>query len=176
MEITPEYLRELLDYDSITGRFTWKARKLRPRVERIDKAWNTRFAGKIVAERRHRRGHLQIGIHCKNYMAHRVAWAIYYGVWPDSDLDHKNGKPAENWIDNLRPATESENLCNSKLRVDNTSGHKGVSWLPGEKKWQVYITKDKKTRHLGRVDSLEEAISIRRAAEAQLHGEFARSA
>lgn len=175
MKITPEYLRELLDYNPLTGRFTWKLRKLRPDLERIDKGWNKRFAGKLVAERRHRHGHLQIQIHCKNHMAHRVAWAIHYGVRPNSDLDHKNGIPSENWIENLRPATESENLCNAKIRVDNTSGVKGVSWLESEKKWQAYITKDKKTRHLGRYDSFEVAVSIRRAAEAQLHGEFART-
>lgn len=176
MEITPEYLRELLDYNPDTGRFVWKTRKIRPGFERADKGWNKRFPGKLVAERRHRHGHLQIGIHCKNYMAHRVAWAIYYGVWPDSDLDHKNGIPDQNWIKNLRPATESENLCNSKIRIDNTSGVKGVSWKPAENKWQVYITKNGKTKSLARVTSFEEAVAIRRKAEKELHGEFARSA
>lgn len=176
MEITPEYLREILEYNPETGRFIWKKRKLRPGIEKTDKGWNTRFAGKMVAERRHRHGHLQIGIHCKNYMAHRVAWAIYYGYWPESDLDYKNGKPSENWIKNLRPATESENLCNAKIRIDNTSGVKGVSWMEREKKWQVYITKDRKTRPLGRFSSFEEAVAVRRTAEAALHGEFARNA
>lgn len=176
MNINPLYLRELLDYDPVTGSFVWRERKLRPGFERIDKGWNKRFAGKPVAKRYHRHGHLQIQIHCKNYMAHRVAWAIFYGFWPEFDLDHKNGNPDDNWIENLRPATHSQNMCNSKLRVDNTSGVKGVSWKEKEKKWQVYITKDGKTRSLARVASFNEAVAIRQRAEAELHGEFARLA
>lgn len=107
-------------------------------------------------------------------MAHRVAWAIFYGEWPVSDIDHRNGISGDNRIENLRPASDSENQCNAKIRIDNTSGVKGVSWSKKENKWQAYITKDKKTRPLGRYASFEEAVSARRLAERNLHGQFVR--
>ena len=175
MNITPKYIRQLLDYNPDSGRFVWRRRLLRDGVERLDKAWNTRFAGIAVAERSHRHGHLQIGLHCKNYMAHRVAWAHYYDEWPDSDLDHINGNPKDNRISNLRLASVSENLCNSKIRMDNTSGVKGVSWSKKSNKWYAYITKDQKMVSLGRYLDFNDAVAARVRGEERLHGKFARA-
>lgn len=172
--ITPEYIRELLDYDPQTGDFIWMRRKLRSNFERMDKIWNSRLAGKPVAKRKHRHGHLQIGLHCKNYMAHRVAWAHYYGKWPEHDIDHKNGNPADNRITNLRLATDSENLCNAKIRINNTSGIKGVSWNKKSHKWYAYINKDSKMIGIGRFHCFGRAIAARKVAEKELHGEFVR--
>lgn len=172
--ITPEYIRELLDYDPATGDFVWRRRKLRNGFERMDKIWNSRLAGKPVAKRRHRHGHLQIGIYCRNYMYHRIAWAHYYGEWPEIDLDHKNGNPSDNRITNLRLATESQNLCNAKIRIDNTSGVKGVSWSRREKKWYSYITKDSKMINIGIYHCFGQAVAARKRVEKELHGDFVR--
>ncbi len=175
--MTPKKVRELLAYDPLTGGFTWKKRKLRNGFERIDKGWNTRFAGKMVAIRVHRFGHCQIGLHCRNYMAHRLAWMIHYGIIPSRNLDHINGDPQDNRIVNLRLASQSENLRNSRLRKDNTSGYKGVSWDKKSQRWQVYIKPEgRNTIALGRFAILEDAIEARKSAEQQYHGEFARAA
>lgn len=176
MNITAENIRTFVDYDSVTGRFTWKTREIRPGMKLTDEGWNTRFAGKLVAERRHRHGHLQIGLFCKNYIAHRIAWMWFYGVKPERDLDHKNGDPSDNRISNLRLATTSQNLMNSKTRTDNTSGVKGVSWSRKSKKWYAYIVVDQKMRALGLYDEIDDAITARKRAETELHGEFARAA
>jgi hypothetical protein len=172
--ISPQYIRDLLDYDPETGIFIWKHRQLRKGIERLDKAWNTRLAGKIVASFCHRNGHLYFSIHNKNCAAHRVAWAHYYGQWPDRDIDHRNGNPADNRISNLRLATDSQNLCNAKIRVNNTSGFKGVSWSKKERKWYAYITKDKKMIGIGRFHCFGKAIVARKLAAKQMHGDFVR--
>ncbi len=175
--LSPEYIRSLLDYNPETGEFVWRERKIREEYHcsRIDKGWNTRFAGKkIPAQWVH--GGLRIGLHCKNYVAHRIAWLIYYGEWPSQDIDHINGNPMDNRIVNLRLATDSENLCNQKKRIDNTSGVKGVSWSKKENKWYAYINKDKKMTGLGRFVSFDDAVAARMAAEKQYHGSFARTA
>lgn len=176
--MTPKKAKALLSYNPITGRFHWLKRRLRPGFERIDKGWNTRFVGRMVAERRHRHGHLQIGLHCKNYMAHRLAWMIFYGEKPPSDIDHKNGDPSDNRIENLRLCTDSENLRNSKTRTDNTSGIRGVSWDKKSKKWYAYINTGGygSMLSLGRFEILAEAIAARKAAEIKYFGEFARAA
>jgi len=176
MKITPEYIRKILAYDPETGNLVWLRRELRAGFERIDKGWNKRFAGCPVAFRRHRHGHGQIEIHCKNFMLHRVAWVHYYGEWPRGHLDHINGDPSDNRIRNLREATQSQNMMNAAIRSDNRSGVKGVSWSKKEMRWYAYINKNKKMISLGRYESLEDAIVARLNGEKIYHGDFARAA
>lgn len=176
--MTPSQARALLDYDSLTGIFTWKRRKLRKGFERIDKGWNTRFAGKLVAPRVHKHGHRQIGLHCHNYMAHRLAWMIHYGKVPSRHLDHINGDPQDNRIANLRLATQSENMRNSCRRKDNTSGVRGVSWDKKSQKWYAYINTGGygSMVSLGHFNNIEDAANARKIAEIKYFGEFARAA
>ena len=175
-DLTVSVVREIFDLDRARGVLIWRPRKPRTGdLGRTDKAWNSKFAGKDVSFRRHRHGHLQVGIWGKNYMTHRIIWMHHYGDAPDGHIDHINGIPDDNRIENLRLATQSENMCNARLRSNNTSGHKGVSWMPKHNKWQAYITKDKKTRPLGYFASFEEACAARKEAERRLHGEFART-
>lgn len=58
-------------------------------------------------------------------------------------------------------------LCNltNKLRVDNTSGHKGVYWVEKAKLWRVSITIQKKTHHIGYFKDYEQAVIAREEAE-----------
>lgn len=58
-------------------------------------------------------------------------------------------------------------LLNSKLRVDNTSGIKGVSVVKRKNaiKYQARIGLKNKSIHLGTFDTLEEAIKARKDAE-----------
>ena len=54
-------------------------------------------------------------------------------------IDHINGDGLDNRRDNLRIATLEQNQGNSKLRKDNTSGYKGISWHRNAKKWIVQL-------------------------------------
>lgn len=174
--LTAEILRELVTYDPDTGNFTWRRRKLRHGLERIDRGWNTRLAGNPVAKRRHRHGHLQIGLaeYGSNFMAHRLAWLYVHGSWPSMDLDHINGKHDDNRIANLREVTKSQNLMNQKMRVNNTSGVTGVSWAAKSKKWSAQIQVRGKMISLGRFVDKDEAIRVRQEAEDRYFGEFMR--
>jgi hypothetical protein len=62
------------------------------------------------------------------YREHRLAWLYMTGEWPTHEIDHINGDRVDNRFCNLREATASENRWNSRKRVNNTSGYKGVSW------------------------------------------------
>lgn len=88
-------------------------------------------------------------------------------------IDHKNRNPLDNRRCNLRYATKSTNAMNSKLRKDNTSGIKGVSWNKEKEKWEVYITKNKKTIKLGYFENIKYAALYRANKEEELFGEFA---
>jgi hypothetical protein len=88
-------------------------------------------------------------------------------------VDHIDGNPLENRKAFLRPATQAENGKNAKMRDDNTSGHKGVTWNKDKKKWQAYIHHEGRRIHLGYFTDLEEAAKAYREAAVKYHKEFA---
>ncbi len=72
--------------------------------------------------------------------------------------------------ENCRWINYSEQNFNQTLNSHNTSGKTGVSWNKEKSRWEVYITKDKKTKKLGYYTSLEEAIKVRENAELEYYG------
>jgi hypothetical protein len=150
------YIRERLDYDPGTGVFVWRYCETMPR------RWNTRWAGK-VAGTDHNHGYRQIMI--GRHFAHRLAWVIATGEWPQDQLDHVNGVRNDNRISNLRIVSNTENGRNAAMRSDNTSGVTGVCWAKREGKWMAYITVDQRLINLGYFDNPADAISARKAAE-----------
>lgn len=88
------------------------------------------------------------------------------------DVDHKNHIITDNRKSNLRIVLHNENLMNTKLYSNNTTGVKGVYWDKSRKKWMACITAYKKTYHLGRFDKFEDAVKARKDAELKYHGEY----
>lgn len=91
----------------------------------------------------------------------------------DRDVDHANHNTFDNTRKNLRICTTSENVCNSRRRVTNRSGHKGVDFMPSHGKWRARITIQGETIHLGMFGSRDEAIAEYTAAAIRLHRNFA---
>ena len=98
---------------------------------------------------------------------------MFHGYMP-KEIDHIDNNPSNNRIENLREATRSEQLCNTKLRKDSTSGIKGVTWDKSRNKWIVSINKDKKTMFRGRFNDLELAQLVAVEARNKYHGDFAK--
>lgn len=118
-------------------------------------------------------GYRQIWFDGKQHMEHRVAWFLFYGKWPDRQVDHINGDRSDNRISNLRLATNSENLCNRRKPRNNTSGYKGVSWIKRYGAWQATIRVKGKNKNLGLFATREGAADAYRQAALRYHGEFA---
>ena len=162
--LTKERLDELLAYDPETGLFTWKVR-INGRIRVGDEAGRTNTSG-----------HIQITISRSSYCAHRLAFLAMTGRWPENEVDHINGNPADNrWV-NLRPATRVENMRNQRTNARNTSGVTGVSWDTRRGKWMAFIQTNRKTTHLGYFTKFEDAVAARRAAEVKYFGEFSATA
>lgn len=132
-------VRELLNYSTDTGIFTWRIR--RGGVARVGQ-----IAGSDNGE-----GYLRIRIDGTKQLSHRLAWLYVHGVWPEYDIDHINGVRSDNKISNLRCATRSENAQNqsSEHRKKNGIGLIGVSLHKATKKFQASIKIKGKQYHLG---------------------------
>ena len=117
----------------------------------------------------------------KNFYAYRkvrgVSVFLHHMILPHREgyvVDHVNGQGLDNRRQNLRYATYSQNSCNQRLRSDNMSGVKGVSWDARDRNWTAEVTVDGKKHRLGRFKMLSAARAAYRKAARQLHGEFAR--
>lgn len=105
---------------------------------------------------------------CKTIFMHRCLIDAPKGI----DIDHINRNPLDNRRVNLRQATRSQNCVNSKLRVNNRSGYKGVSWDRSINKWRAQAYKNGKQIYLGVYDSIEEAVKVRKLKAIELYGKF----
>jgi hypothetical protein len=131
------------------------------------------IAGTIWAGRKGNR-YLVIGIDRKYYKAHRIIWKLVTGAEPPAFIDHIDGDNLNNRWENLRAATNGQNIQNAKLRKDNKSGHKGVCWDKSHKAWSVHVAVNGKQKKFGRYKDLTAAISVANRVRLELHGSFAR--
>ena len=155
--ITPEYLQQLLRYDPDTGDLWWK--KFRQGTKRGHPAGNISQGG-----------YRAICIDGVQLLAHRVAWAIYYGDWPENVLDHINSDPGDNRIANLRAATIQQNSCNQPAR--RKDGMKGIARYG--KGYEARIKVRGITYRLGTFQTVEDAHAAYCRAAVKFHVEFAR--
>jgi len=148
-----------LTYHPDTGIFNWK------------KSPNQRIIIGAVAGTV-KQDYIVIQLNGKLYRAHRLAWFMTFGYWPIL-LDHKNCNKTDNRINNLREATQAQNLANQGLRSNNTSGIKGVCWMKKAQKWHAVIVVNKKRVHLGLFSNLEDAKAAREQANSKYQAEYA---
>lgn len=116
------------------------------------------------------RPHRDLGQDKRKSMQHEVAGRM--GLIVTDELDHKDRDPRNNRRDNLRLATRSQNQANASLRVDSTSGYKGVC-LHASRRWVAKIQVKRVRIHLGLFDSPEEAAKAYDRASRAYFGEFA---
>jgi hypothetical protein len=156
IQLTAQELRERLQYDPNTGRWTW--------LKSPRSGWVGRPAGSLDAK-----GYWCIKIDGKSYKSSRLAHLYMTGEWPEEEMDHIDGKSWNDCWTNLRPATRYENNANRQMRVDNSSGVVGVFWNKTNNKWIAQLGK----LYLGSFDTIEEATAARDRAAETLHGDFA---
>ena len=164
LEFTPPVLtqalvRELFNYCPITGNLTWKF----PLSNRV-------ASGELV--RAHNGKYFCVSIRGRNYKVHRVIFLYHHG-WLPSQIDHINRDKNDNHIENLRPATASENSINwERDNTQVTSKYRGV-FQEREKLWVACAYKNGKRVFRKRFASeLKAAAAYNRVAK-EGHGEFA---
>lgn len=164
-EITPAILRELFDYNPETGKLFWKPRRrdLFP-DDRSFAIWHAQWPGTEALTADSGTGYKTGLLWGKKLRAHRVAWAIVHGEWPDL-IDHINHNRSDNRIANLRTVSHQANARNQGLRRANKSGRSGVAIHLG--RWRAVGWVNGKLTQLAWTDSFEDACSARDLFEAE---------
>lgn len=165
-----QLLKKSVSFNPETGELVWIKRdvstfnggKFTP--EHACANWNSRYCGKPAFDAPHINGYLDGCFMGKRYLAHRVAFAIHFGYWPSSGIDHINGVKTDNRICNLREADHVENAKNQKTSARNLSGVLGVSYDKARGKYFACINANGKSISLGRFDSIEGASAARKRA------------
>lgn len=118
------------------------------------------------------KGYIQISIQNKRYFAHRLVFMYHHGYCPEY-IDHIDGDKSNNRIENLRPATLTQNNYNVKTPKSNKSGVKNVHWNKKNKNWNVTLSANNKSMYFGTFDDLELASIVAEEARNLHHREFA---
>ena len=162
--LTQNELKKYLNYNPITGIFTWI------KLASINQIKIGSLAGALIK----RDGYIVIKINNKSYRAHRLAWLYMTGKWPNHFIDHINLNRADNKFSNLREATNKENCRNATLKKSNSSGYKGVHYNKKLKKWIAQASSDSLKRYLGLFETAELASEAYKNFAKIHHGKFYR--
>ena len=118
-------------------------------------------------------GYFRSYVDGKIYYNHRLIFMICHGYMPEY-IDHIDGNPSNNNIQNLRVATLQKNNFNRKKNTNNLSGCKNVFWSTKAKKWRVQIRFAGKQKSFGYFESLELAELVAKEAREKYHGDWCR--
>lgn len=150
-----EIIKTRLRYDHEDGQLRWL---------------NGRLAGSIAGSSYQckRTSYKTITINGVKLRAHRAAWALFYGAWPDGQIDHIDGNGLNNRIDNLRVVSNRQNRLNSRRPNTNKSGVTGVYLRTESTSWRAQIYNNGKKVILGDTPDFFEAVCMRKSAERSL--------
>jgi len=114
--LTHERLQDLLTCNPTSGVLRWRVKT------------NRRILVGSIAGSINDFGYRVIRIDGQLYRAHRLVWFYVHGEWPKNYIDHINGNPDDNRLDNLRDVTTAENIQNQVVaHKRNRVNHLGVT-------------------------------------------------
>ena len=160
MELTFELAHSLF-YEK-DGILFWKKRDVVPKRS----CFNTKYANKEAGGfdgKGYRRVVYKQG--CKSVGVHRVIFLMHHGYLPEV-IDHINGKPADNRIENLRAATRQSNNHNSRLARHNT-------YSKSNRHWRCSLSFHNKTKEVSGFKTIEDAADFMDLWRSVAHGKFA---
>lgn len=153
--ITQEQLKCSFHYDEDTGLFTRTRGGIMGHSSDAPVGWTERT------------GYKRMVINGKRYYQHHLAWLYVYGVKPDL-IDHIDGNPSNNAINNLRPASHAENMQNIS-RVNKASPLRGATFDKRRGVWRAQIGINGRNVFIGDFKTATEAHLAYKEAKSKLH-------
>jgi HNH endonuclease len=141
-----------------TGYFKWKKRR---------GVQEGRWAGTVSSH-----GYRVIAVGGKMWREHRIVYLVNHGTLPYL-LDHIDGDKLNNALDNLREATQAQNMRNAKKHKNSSSSYIGVTRSKG-KFWVAQISLNQRNTILYHGQDEIEAAKAYNEAALKHFGEFAR--
>lgn len=158
--LTQARLKELFAYNPETGDF----------VVAKNRKGSAKKVGAILGSKT-KAGYLEADIDGKRYLLHRLAYLYMTGEFPKNYIDHCNRNKMDNRWENLREATQQENMQNDiKPRSHGSLQCRGV-YKYGER-FRAKIVCNKKQIHLGTFETLKEASNAYLLAKSKFHPMF----
>lgn len=155
--LTYEEVAALIEPDA-DGNLKWKVFR------------NNRAKAGAPINAKDKNGYTVARINRKQYLGHRIVWLLATGEWPKGDIDHIDGNPGNNRLDNLRDVSRSTNLQNQrKAHADNSTGFLGVTYRNREKCYLSRLYVKGRRYDLGQFPTPELAHAAYVEAKRQLH-------
>ena len=167
IQLTRGYVAIVDDEDADLAQFKWSAKE--------KKKQNSVYAQRTVYWRDDNGKRLQ-----KSEVMHRVILGrkLEKTLTRSELVDHIDRNGLNNTRSNLRICTDQQNSFNRKRPVTNTSGYKGVVFMPPNpnKSWGAYICANGKNKFLGSFTTPEAAHEAYCKAAQEYFGEYWRAA
>lgn len=106
----------------------------------------------------------------KMYVLARIVWFLRTNDYPQTEIEHINCNPKDNSVNNLRLATRSQNMANTR----RGGIKKGIYLNKRTNKWYTQVQCDGKVYNKSGFSSFEDAYIYRQVKAKELFGEFAR--
>jgi hypothetical protein len=146
----------MITQDRLKELFTYSDGNLIRNTDRGRGENSKRWSKGTRAGHKTKHGYVLVSIDYKHYKLHRLIWLYHHGKFPEHQIDHIDGDPSNNKIENLREATSSQNMQNQqKPRKTNRLGVQGVC-INGNR-YRAALWLNKKRIHIGYFDSPHEA-------------------
>jgi len=175
-ELTADFFDRYFWYKPDSGLLIWKPREVNlfPN-ERQMKVWNSRQAfNKAGSISRQVGGYefVKVILAKNTFKAHRII-AVMSGLLEkygdDLVIDHIDGNPKNNKLENLRAVSQVTNLRNRKKTNSKTGKIHGVNYHELSGKWHVSIGRGKGSKNfIGYYDDWFDAVCARKSAESEL--------
>lgn len=146
-------LNKSIKYEPNTGNLYW-ARHISYKVR----------CGDLIKTNNH--GYIQFRLNQVNYLAHRVAWFLYYQEWPTKQIDHINGIKTDNKIENLRLASESQNAQNKFMHRNGNPVGVTFNKLKKKRPWMAVAPRNFLNRKSNKAKTIGYFATIEEAAQA----------
>ena len=155
-DLTAERLRELLDYNPITGLFTWR-RTHHPKCQK----------GAVAGTK----GTAQYTVICIDrvlHYAHRLAFLHVTGEWPVELVDHRDGDKHNNAWANLRNGPQALNMQNRK-RATKASKTGVLGVMKRRNRFVAQVSSQTGNAFVGSYKTIEEAQEAYLARKRETH-------
>ena len=156
----------LLPIETINSLFEYKGGDLLWKVSRGGTSIGD-IAGRMTDN-----GYRVVKVNGVLYPVHRIVYQMHGGdvsQW----VDHIDGNPLNNSIENLRGCTRTQNQHNRALNSNNTSGVKNVYRNSVGTQWNVSVRVNGQRKFIGGFYDLELAELVAMEARNKYHGEYA---